>query len=234
MGHGWGVGDDRRQTSEEAMIHDGAAGTFRFVRTGETLYLMFADGDSPQFHIVARYTIPREDVAIGGLRLATHARGESSMQVVWKNVTIRSDQFTKRKTDLLAGTLTPGKDIAPVRYVRVDLPDKQAILSLAEVEVFSNGKNVALNKKASQSSVDYEGEAELAVDGDRNGHYFLGRSITHTKLEREPWWEVNLGMPYTIDRVLIWNRSDFGPERLNGFRVQLLDESRKVLFEQSP
>ena len=38
---------------------------------------------------------------------------------------------------------------------------------------------------------------------------------------------------HDIDRVLLWNRSDLGWTRLSGFRIQLLDEQRKVVWEQS-
>src|SRR4029077_16266789 len=38
------------------------------------------------------------------------------------------------------------------RYVRVELPGRSRTLTLAEVEVFSEGRNVARQGKASQSS----------------------------------------------------------------------------------
>ncbi len=51
------------------------------------------------------------------------------------------------------------KDPKPIRgrYIRVELPDRTGILSLAEVQVFSGGKNIATQGVASQSSTDYAG-----------------------------------------------------------------------------
>ena len=133
----------------------------------------------------------------------------------------------------LAATLTPDKDARTARYVRVDLPNQMQTLSLAEVEVFSNDKNIAVGKPARQSSVAWEGVAERAVDGNKNGHYHYAKSTTHTGRAQDPWWEVDLGKSHDIDRVLLWNRSDLGWTRLSGFRVQLLDEQRKVVWENT-
>jgi len=48
---------------------------------------------------------------------------------------------------------------------------------------------------------------------------------THTRLEANPWWEVDLGEPRPVDRVLLWNRTDGRLQaRLGGCRVLLLDE----------
>ena len=60
--------------------------------------------------------------------------------------------------------------IKKARFVRVELPGEQRLLSLAEVQVFSGGANVATKGKASQSSTDYDGPAALAIDGNTNGH----------------------------------------------------------------
>ena len=55
------------------------------------------------------------------------------------------------------------------RFVRVDLPGSGRILSLAEVEVTSGKKNVALERPARQSSTAFNGPAKLAVDGKTSG-----------------------------------------------------------------
>ncbi len=46
------------------------------------------------------------------------------------------------------------------RIVRIELPGKQRTLTLAEVEIYSDGRNVALKKKATQSSTAYGGRRE--------------------------------------------------------------------------
>jgi hypothetical protein len=122
---------------------------------------------------------------------------------------------------------------APVgRFVRVELPGKAKILSLAEVEVYSEGANIALGGAAEQSSTDYAGAAARAIDGKTDGRYFLASSTTHTQAQDNPWWEVRLAEPAAIERIAVWNRTDKGVEdRLARFRVQVLDDDRKVVWQ---
>lgn len=117
------------------------------------------------------------------------------------------------------------------RFVRIDLPGKQKMLSLAEVQVISAGKNIALNGKASQSSTAFNAPAKLAIDGNTDGQ-FDHHSTTHTDKSTNPWWEVDLKQASQIDRIAIWNRtdSDLG-SRLSHFRVRVLDENRKTVWE---
>jgi hypothetical protein len=118
------------------------------------------------------------------------------------------------------------------RFVRIENTGAERILSLAEVEVTSGGANVAPKGTASQSSVDYDGPARLAIDGNTNGDYNV-RSTTHTKTEESPWWEVDLGAELPIDAITIWNRTDGGlGTRLNNFRVAALAADRKVAWEK--
>lgn len=138
------------------------------------------------------------------------------------------------------------------RFVRIDLPgDKEQypqrileantqvkVLSLAEVQIFQGDENIALAGTARQSS-DYESgtagkaTADRAVDGNTDGHY-RHRSVTHATIKAgsDPWWEVDLGDEMSIDRLMIWNRTDFGIGRLDHFRIRVLDDQRRVVFEQ--
>jgi hypothetical protein len=123
--------------------------------------------------------------------------------------------------------------VARGRFVRIEIPGAARFLSLAEVEVFSAGKNVALKGTASQSSTSFGGEARLAIDGNTDGDYYKSKSVTHTEQEENPFWEVDLGGDLPVERVLVWNRTDGGVgTRLANFRVQLLDASRKAVFTQ--
>lgn len=119
------------------------------------------------------------------------------------------------------------------RFVRIELPGKGKYLSLAEVQVFSGTDNVARTGKASQISVDYDGPANLAIDGNTDGDYYKAKSTTHTKADNDPWWEVDLGEPKPIDRIAIWNRTDGGAgSRLANFRVLILNADRQRLWQQ--
>jgi mono/diheme cytochrome c family protein len=118
------------------------------------------------------------------------------------------------------------------RFVRIENPGRKKILSLAEVEVTSGGQNVARAAKATQSSTDFGGAPELAIDGNESGHYFDAKSTSHTRVEDDPWWELDLGANVPVERVTIWNRTDGNLQfRLAGARVSLLGAQRELLWQ---
>jgi hypothetical protein len=121
------------------------------------------------------------------------------------------------------------------KIVRIELPGKQRFLHLAEVQVYSGAENVALKGRAKQSSTDFGGDARRANDGNTNGDY-SANSVSHTSSEDNPWWEVDLGQPRTIDRVVVWNRTDGGEaisSRTKNYKVLLLDGARKTVEERA-
>ncbi len=118
------------------------------------------------------------------------------------------------------------------RFLRIELSGKEKILSLAEVQVFSGSSNVAMRGEASQSSTASDGPAKLAIDGKTDGDYAKAKSTTHTESSTDPWWEVDLKSASTVDRVVLWNRTDGSQDRLSGFRIVLLDEDRAPLWQQ--
>ncbi len=119
------------------------------------------------------------------------------------------------------------------RFVRVEIVDREEFLSLAEVQVFRGEENVARKGKATQSSVDYAGPPELAIDGNTDGDYTKATSTTHTKKEKNPSWQVELSEPAAIDRIVVWNRTDGNVgSRLSGFRVSILDEQQQPIWTQ--
>src|SRR5262245_20853964 len=92
--------------------------------------------------------------------------------------------------DGLPGNLamTAGKGTAG-RFVRVELPSRGTV-SLAEVEVYSNGLNVAPKGRASQRTTANNGDASRAIDGNTSGRFGDG-SVTHTEENTgRPFWEV--------------------------------------------
>lgn len=116
--------------------------------------------------------------------------------------------------------------ITSARFLRVDAPGKGRFIHLAEVQVFSGTTNVALKGKATQISTDYGGEASRAIDGNTAGEY-KANSTTHSTATDNPWWEVDLGQEYPIDKIVIWNRTDGELEaRLNPFKLSALNEKR--------
>ena len=135
----------------------------------------------------------------------------------------------------VSARLEPEAAIAPrCRFIRVELPGQGKHLSLAEVEAFSGGDNVARDKTARQSSTGFEGAAARGVDGITEGDYFKKNSVTHTANQDDPWWEVDLGAAKPIERVVVWNRTDGGTgSRLVGARVLLLDDARQPVWQTS-
>lgn len=133
-----------------------------------------------------------------------------------------------------AAVIPPADRPLAGRFLRIELPGKQKMLSLAEVQVFRGADNVATQGEAKQSSTDYEGEAKRAIDGNTNGNYVEAKSTTHTAASDDPWWEVDLKSVQPIDRVVIWNRTDGNVgSRLSDFRLRLLDELREPVWQQA-
>jgi hypothetical protein len=147
----------------------------------------------------------------------------------------KSSEEDKRNTgfsisQVQAMLITPSTNRPLVRYVRLELPGNDKILSLAEVEVYKGNTNIAAQGDASQSTTAFGGEARFAIDGNKDGD-FDKKSTTHTEQSKNPWWELDLKAPQKLDRITVWNRTDHDLQsRLAGVRLELLDENRKVLW----
>jgi hypothetical protein len=135
-------------------------------------------------------------------------------------------------------TGTPLTELRP-QIIRIELPGKKKILSLAEVQVMVNQagilQNIAPLGKASQISTDPNGDANHAIDGNTNGNYHQASSVTHNQECDDPWWELDLGAPQKLDSIVLWNRTDgeYG-NRLKDYRIQLLDGERRTLRTLEP
>jgi glucose/arabinose dehydrogenase/azurin/lysophospholipase L1-like esterase len=120
------------------------------------------------------------------------------------------------------------------RYVRVELPRK-GTLTLAEVQVLSNGTNIATSGTAKQSSTAYGGDASRAIDGKTDGNYGSGSSTHTNEEENQPWWEVDLGTTHPIEAVTVWNRTDGDYyKRLDGFTVTVADAQHRTVTQTAP
>ena len=121
-------------------------------------------------------------------------------------------------------------DYKKARFVRIELDGYNA-LSLAEVQVY-RAENIAWKKQAKQSSTDFGGDASRALDGNTNSSYSQ-QSITHTKFETQPWWEVDLGRTEQVGLVRLHNRGDGElSKRLSDFDVILYDEKGTEVARQ--
>ncbi|KAF0696246.1 Aste57867_12944 [Aphanomyces stellatus] len=81
--------------------------------------------------------------------------------------------------------------------------------------------NLALRKRARQSSIYNEQDADRGVDGNRSGllHTCIHTQVRplvpnimdireHWQYDDHPWWEVDLGQASVLERVKVWNRVD--------------------------
>jgi hypothetical protein len=72
--------------------------------------------------------------------------------------------------------------------------------------------NIALGKKAYQSSTYNQRDAKYAVDGRKDGNGVNRASCS--QMENQPWLEIDLGGIALIDKVVIWNRTDEPRDRM--------------------
>ena len=134
--------------------------------------------------------------------------------------------ITEVRAQLIPATNAP----APAKFLRIQIPGDAKILSLAEVQVFSGGTNIAGDGTATQSTTDFEGPARLAIDNNTDGN-FQNKSVTHTAISKDPWWELELRTAAPVEKIAIWNRIGNGIHtRLANFTIQVLDADRKELW----
>uniref|UniRef100_A0A673MQS3 Si:ch211-215k15.4 n=1 Tax=Sinocyclocheilus rhinocerous TaxID=307959 RepID=A0A673MQS3_9TELE len=118
------------------------------------------------------------------------------------------------------------------RYINVVIPGWEEYLTLCEVEFFIQnyeftwnpcidlGENVALKGKATQISLYGNSFASNAIDGNKDGDYSHG-SCSHTANNLNPWWRLDLLKRHKVFSVVITNRADSVPERLNGAEIRI-------------
>ncbi|XP_078683129.1 uncharacterized protein LOC144917204 isoform X3 [Branchiostoma floridae x Branchiostoma belcheri] len=91
-----------------------------------------------------------------------------------------------------------------------------------------NSVNVALGKAAFQTSTCCGGVASHAVDGNTDTDFYAGSctATADSPAETDPSWWVDLGQSYMIDRIVIFNRQECCPERLNPFNIHIGDSDQ--------
>lgn len=159
---------------------------------------------------------PADAGPLTALRLESPERMELEKPATWKVVLVPPN----------AETLTG-------RFVRIELPGQDRILSLAEVQVFSGSVNAASRGTATQSSTEYGADASRAIDGKTDGDFQTG-TTTHTSQSENPWWELDLKESRAVNRIAVWNRTDNKLQsRLKDFRVALLDDNKQVVWKRT-
>ena len=119
------------------------------------------------------------------------------------------------------------------RTVRI-LQTPGQYLHFSQVAVMdANGINVAKGKQASVQSTWPGGDPQIPLDGvlkprpwNQNWHIGPGQTSGGT-------WSVDLGANYDIVRVVVFQRTDCCTERIKGAVVSLIDESGRIVANQT-
>ncbi|PYM09738.1 MAG: hypothetical protein DME18_17515, partial [Verrucomicrobia bacterium] len=136
-------------------------------------------------------------------------------------------------TELQLAVRSPKTEPPRARFIRIELPGAQRVLSLAEVQVFDERENLAPKGTARQSSTHGSAEAGRAIDNNTDGN-FDAASTTMSGAQDNPWWELDLGADTPLEEIAIWNRTDRGlGTRLADFKVLALDAQRKTVWERN-
>ena len=216
--------DTARLRTERATLERLAIrGRTEFARQGALAALMRADGSvSAVWDLTARTPRSRLDL----LRAVPRIPDERLQTDIYPRLASYMQEVT-------AGAAQQAVPPLQGRYVRIVFPGRERTLRLAEVQVFSAGENVAARGTASQSSyvagANIGGQAPRAIDGNTDAEQNAA-STAYTRLERDPWWELDLGRTVSIEAIAIWNQP--AGNRTESMHLSVLDDSREPVFVQ--
>ncbi len=119
----------------------------------------------------------------------------------------------KDGTNRFCFSISGGRLILPSGYI------------VKDDEFDRNPLNLAIGRKTVQSSTFGPGTSDGAVNG-RIGQLFNyndweSNSVTHTKSEMNPWWEVDLGDEFVLREIVIYARKDAYHDDLSNHSIQI-------------
>jgi len=86
-------------------------------------------------------------------------------------------------------------------------------------------RNLALGRPATQSALNENENAALAVDGNKN-------TYTDTGLQNQPWWSVTIENTFVVTDIIINSRFDMYVDRLTDFTITISQNSH-VLYQET-
>jgi uncharacterized protein YkwD len=134
------------------------------------------------------------------------------------NVTLSIDNGVGNVSNVTSAVVQPAQTTT---YTLTATNSGGSTTARATVTVGVSGPlDLALNQLATQSSTYASGVtiAAKAVDGNTDGKYADG-SLSHTNLDANAWWQVDLGASATVDSIVVWNRTDCCGARLSDYWV---------------
>ena len=123
---------------------------------------------------------------------------------------VKLDSPIPAKPNAEKALATTDKPSGGTRFVRIEIPGDNKILTLNEVEIISGGKNIARQVRPSIQVLEQVEFLSVELTGIKNPDWG-GAGQTHTDGfgTTNPWWEVDLGKEFIVDTVQVWNRKDF-------------------------
>jgi hypothetical protein len=132
-------------------------------------------------------------------------------------------------TDLSIGSHTLIAQLSDATHIPLGFPESEDQVNFTVIDNNNSDcpilENLALSGTATQSS-DYSGggaDANLAIDGNTSGNWYLDFSVSSTSWEVQPWWQVDLGDVYNIEEINVWNRTDCCTDFLGDYYILVSD-----------
>jgi uncharacterized cupredoxin-like copper-binding protein len=218
-------------TQDEVAVHRDALATLAengkraTSRHGAMSAMMIADGTANDLWSTCKGDSAKITDFLGGVALLPPGTARQSANVIASSLAIDPMNGASNDTD------TPTSILG--QFIRIELPTGEP-LTLSEIEVFSDGRNVARDGVATQSSTGWSGVPELAIDGNNDPTYGSGTQSHTAEGQDSAWWEVDLGAPTAIDSIVIWGRQEGGyGKRMEGHAVRVLKADGTVVLERT-
>ncbi|XP_078597111.1 uncharacterized protein LOC144873541 [Branchiostoma floridae x Branchiostoma japonicum] len=173
--------------------------------------------------IAVNHSLLGDDVVHLAFDYFTLEEGSAERGCIWDYVAVYNgnDQLKEK----YCGTVLPPERTFFNNLTLVFISDRGVTDSGFSARYWTSRKsevNVALRKRVSQSSLLLPRyHAERAADGNTGTSLYPRQECTHTDLDYEPWWKVDLGGTYVINHVTVFNRGDCCGERLRNFMVRI-------------
>ena len=83
--------------------------------------------------------------------------------------------------------------------------------------------NIAIGGTATESSVQFNATGQRAIDGNTDGDFWNGNSVSLTNWETQPWIEIDLGQVGNIESFNVSNRTDCCSGFLENYHILISD-----------
>ena len=158
--------------------------------------------------------VPLHETAATSFNVSFEANFADNGSIQWQETNVLdSETLIVRKGDSLKLVAKPDTGVTG-QEVAVSLPP----VYLTELDGIT----------ATQTSTRIGGEASRAIDGNISGAWG-DESYIYTANKVNSWWQLDLAEDREISSVVIWNVHGARIERLNDYRVSVLDEAGAVV-----